>query len=60
MNKDPRIGDLDWWACKYCRHYRPSKGGCLPLDKDEVTLTFGPNNADSVECSKYDPKEDAE
>ena len=53
-----RIGYISWAECEGCKHYRPVKGGCDPVDKlgsDIAEIDFDIN---AIYCREYEEKEE--
>lgn len=51
------VGSLNWSTCEYCKHYRPDKGGCEPLDTCSVQGEILEMNInwDQVSCTQFTP-----
>lgn len=47
------VGSMNWNACKDCKHYRPTKGGCKPMDEGTDNLLV---KYDFVECGDFEYK----
>ena len=48
-----KIGDLNWEACKTCKHGERPEGGCDIEDQLTYCLDF---STDAVICDDYDEK----
>ena len=46
-----QVGELHWFACDFCSHYR-DQGGCQPLDDDKDILETEVDD-DAIYCTKY-------
>ena len=46
------IGNMDWYACRSCKHTDELLGGCdldVPDSLDMMSLNY-----DSIECNRYE------